>query len=38
MLHATEVKIEVPPFNIPVILAFNAALWVLVIGVAAAVF
>jgi hypothetical protein len=38
MLNASEVIIEVPKFDVPLIVASNAALWVVVIGVVAAVF
>jgi hypothetical protein len=37
MLNTHEVVIEVPKFDVPVILAFNAALWVVVIGMFAAI-
>lgn len=38
MLNTREVKIEVPRFDVPVILVFNAALWVALIALAAAIF
>lgn len=38
MLNASEVTIEVPKFDVPLILASNAALWVVLIALGAAVF
>jgi hypothetical protein len=36
MINSQEVTIEVPQFDLPVILAFNAALWVAIIAAAVA--
>jgi hypothetical protein len=38
MLNANEVTIEVPKFDVPLILASNAALWVVIIALGATVF
>ena len=37
MIRGREIVIEVPKFDLPVILAFNAALWALIIALAFAV-
>lgn len=38
MFNDRELTIDVPHFDLPVILAFNAVLWVPIIAFAAAVF
>lgn len=38
MLNAKDMTIEVPHFDLPVIMTFNAALWAMIIAVALAVF
>lgn len=37
MIHAYERRIEVPPFDLPVILAFNGVLWAIIIAIAATI-
>ncbi len=38
MINSERTFIEVPPFDLPVILMANAVLWVAIAGVAAVVF
>lgn len=38
MINAREVVIEVPKFDVPLILAANAVLWLAVIALLAAIF
>ncbi len=37
MINTYDTRIEVPPFDLPVILAFNGVLWAVIVTIAALV-